>query len=158
MQESGRREVAERVFLARAVTFSCWLQSCLSQSQGRQSLVGCHLWGRTELDKPAPGTRVSANLRHGLRGVPSARAHACSQPPRPLPCAGTWYSRGGGWRPPRLQPGAGFSNLSFGVVPAALAVTLEMEGHVLKGHELRAAGPGAQQVSEGGARLQVLKL
>lgn len=91
------------------------------------------------------------------RGTLCACAHGGSQPPRPLPCAGTWYSRGGGWRPPRLQPGAGFSNLSFGVVPAALAVTLEMERHLLRGHELRAAGPAAQQVSEGGARLQVLK-
>lgn len=107
--------------------------------------------------QPAPGTRVSANLRHGLRGVPSARAHAGSQPPRPLPCAGTWYGRAGGWRPPRLQPGARFSNLTFGVVLAAVAVALEMERHVLRGHELRAAGLAAQQVSEGGARLQVLK-
>lgn len=30
-------------------------------------------------------------------------------------------------------------------------MTLEMERHLLRGHELRAAGPAAQQVSEGGA-------
>lgn len=77
-------------------------------------------------------------------------------PLRPVPCAGTWYGRDGGWRP-LGQPGAGFSNLIFGVVPAALAVALEMERHILRGHELRAAGLAAQQVSEGGARLQVLK-
>ena len=32
--------------------------SCLGESQGRGSLVGCHLWGGTELDHPGLRTMV----------------------------------------------------------------------------------------------------
>ena len=38
-------------------TFMCWRRKCQptpvflpGESQGRRSLVGCHLWGRTESD------------------------------------------------------------------------------------------------------------
>ena len=94
-----------------------------------------------------------------VRSAPTARARAGSQAPSPPPLRRDLVRPGrpGGWRPPLFQPGAGFSNLTFGRVAAALAVALVMEGQILRGPELRPAGLPAQQVSEEGSRLQVLK-
>lgn len=74
--------------------------------------------------------------------------------PRPLPLRRDLV-RPDGWRPPRLQPGAGFSNLTFGGVVAVLAAALKMEVQTLGGRELGLPGLPAQQVSEKGAGLQV---
>lgn len=109
-----------------------------------------------------PAGTENSGLRNvqawAARGAPTARARAGSQAPSPpLRRDLVRPGRPDGWRPPLLQPGAGFSNLTFGRVAAAQAVALVMEGQILRGPELRPAGLPAQQVSEEGSRLQVLK-
>ena len=46
-----------------------------AESQGRRSLVGCHLWGRTELDFPASSVLAREGAGCGSVGDEIGRAH-----------------------------------------------------------------------------------
>lgn len=83
-----------------------------------------------------------------MRGVPTARARRPGFSCAPGPC--DWdLVQPGGWRPPRLQPGAGFSNLPLKEWRRPGQFTLEMEGPSLRGPTLGLAGLPTQQVSCG---------
>ena len=56
------------------------------ESQGLGSLVGCHLWGRTELDM----TEATQQQQHGVKMKPN-RLH--------MLCEVEWPPMGVGWPP-----------------------------------------------------------
>lgn len=125
--------------------------SALSQS------AASHIPARTENSGLG---KLPVREARGAGSAQCACARPIGSPCTPSSCSRTWYGRDlvrpDGWRPPLFQTGAGFSNLIFGGVVAVSAEALEMEGQTLRGPDLCLTGRPAQQVSEEGARLQVL--